>query len=87
MLGQKGEIMLSTYRELEYSEFNLLEWMHNMARAFDNFNAFLVGKDKSAETRARKTSQQLGIFEDIWPDKIVYLSQVNYFFQIIINII
>ena len=80
-LGQKGPMMLSTYRGLRYSKFNLLEWMHNVARTYDNFMNFLVGsKDKQFDITARTTSKELGVFRRIWTDEIVYLPQVTFYF-------
>ena len=35
-LGQKGHMMLCHYRGIQYSKFNILEWLHNMSRTFDN---------------------------------------------------
>lgn len=74
--GQKGEIMLSSYRGLEYSKFNLLDWMHNMKCAFDCFMSFLLGNKKD-EQRMRETSKALGVFRSIWPRQTVYLSQMR----------
>jgi len=73
--GQKGEIMLSSYRGMEYRNFNVLDWMHNMKCAFDCFMAFLVGNKD--EKRARKTSEALGVFRSVWPRQTVYLSQIR----------
>lgn len=75
--GQKGDIMLSSYIGMKYENFNLLEWMHNMARAFDNFMEFLTGNDKQVHARCRRTSKTLGVFPSIWPDHVVYLSEVR----------
>ena len=84
VLGQKGPIMLSSYRGLQYSKFNLLEWMHNMARTYDNFMKLLVGSDKQFDKSSRKTSKALGVFKRIWPDQIIYLSQVIFIFCLLL---
>ena len=73
-LGHKGEPMLNTYRGMEYSRFNILEWMHNMARAYDNFMAFLTGRDANFDRRARETSKSHRVFRAIWSEQTVYLS-------------
>ena len=77
VLGQKGEMMLSSYIGLKYESFNLLEWMHNMACAYDNFIKFLTGNDKQLDARSRRTCKGLGVFRSIWTDNIVYLSTVR----------
>lgn len=74
-LGQKGRPLMSSLRGFKYEKFNILEWMHNLARAFDNFLELLVGTaDGSADRKARKTSQLLGLFPAIWPTQVQYLS-------------
>ena len=74
-LGQKGRPLLSSMTGFNYEKLNLLEWMHNLARAFDNFLEILVGTvDGSSDRRARKTSQGLGLFKEIWPSQVQYLS-------------
>ena len=74
-LGQKGDMMLAHYRGIQYDKFNILEWMHNMARGFGNFMDFLVGRDKQFDKRARVTSSALGVFPSL--SAPVYLSQVT----------
>lgn len=76
-LGQKGPIMLHKYLTMEYSRFNLLEWMHNLKCAFDNWMDLLVGRDAKFDKRSRATSQALGLFRDIWTGQIKYLPQVT----------
>lgn len=77
-LGQKGQMMLYLYRGIQYHKFNVLEWMHNMARGFGCFMDLLVGRDGNFDTRARVTSRGLGVFESIWPGQTVFLSQVTH---------
>ena len=74
-LGQKGPMMFSMYKTIQYDKFNILEWMHNLARAFDNFMDLLVGRDAQFDVRARTTSKHFGVFKSIWATK--YLSQVR----------
>ena len=76
-LGQKGPPMFSTLSGFRYHFFNPIEWMHNLARAFDNFNDLLVGRDANFDARARSSSQALGIFPDLWPARDVNLSQAR----------
>ena len=76
-LGQKGHMMLYALKGIKYSKFNILEWLHNMVRAFDNTMDLLVGGSKSFDRRARVTSKVHGVFQSIWPDTTVYLSKVN----------
>ena len=76
-LGQKGHMMLCALAGIQYDKFNILEWLHNMARTFDNFMDLLVGGSKSYDRKGRVTSKVHGVFQPIWPDTIVYLSQVN----------
>lgn len=77
-LGQKGRPMLSSLRGFNYERFNLLEWMHNMARAYDNILELLVGNlDGSADRKARKTSRALGLFPAIWAQQQQYLSALR----------
>ena len=71
-LGQKGPPMLHTLTGFNYEKFNLLEWMHNLARAFNCFLNLMVGSDAAFDQRARETSRELGLFPDIWQP--VYLS-------------
>ena len=74
-LGQKGRPLLGSLRGFNYQKFNLLEWMHNLACAFDNLLELLVGTfDGSADRKARKTSQDLGLFPQVWPTQVQYLS-------------
>ena len=77
-LGQKGPPMLMSLLHFKYDRFNILEWMHNLKCAFDNFLGLLAGRDADWDTKARKTSQALGLFPDIWTDKITYLSQMRH---------
>ena len=35
--------MLISMKGFKYEKFNLLEWMHNLGRAWDNLLNFLVG--------------------------------------------
>lgn len=76
-LGQKGQMMLHLYRGIQYHTFNILEWMHNMARAFDNFMDLLVGRDKKFDKRSRQTSKDHGVFASIWPGQTVFLSEAR----------
>ena len=77
VLGQKGPIMLRKYQSMEYSKFNLLEWMHNVKCAFDNTMDLLVGGDATFDKRARTTSRALGLLKEIWPEGVSrVLSQV-----------
>ena len=75
-LGQKGPPMLMAMLGFKYDRFNLLEWMHNIKCAFDNFLDMLVGRDDRGkwDMRARKTSKAFGLFPEIWPDRFQYLS-------------
>ena len=78
-LGQKGPPMLMSMRGFKYDRFNILEWMHNLKCAFDNFLDLLVGReDKSWDMKARTTSQALGLFPSIWADKVVYLPRLRH---------
>ena len=36
-------IILNTHTDFKYGKFNLLEWMHNLGRAWDGFLNLLVG--------------------------------------------
>jgi len=76
-LGQKGPMMLSHLRGIEYHKFNILEWIHNMARAFGNFMDILVGKDKQFDDRSRETCKALGVFRSVWPGQTVFLSEAR----------
>ena len=77
VLGQKGPIMLRKYQAIEYSKFNLLEWMHNLKCVFDNTMDLLVGRDAQFDKRARTSSRALGVFREIWPEGVSRaLSQV-----------
>lgn len=69
--------MFSTLSGFLYHKFNHVEWMHNLARAFDNYNDFLVGRDANFDARARSSSQILGVFQDLWPAQNVNLSQAR----------
>ena len=42
-LGQKGPPMLVAMKGFKYLKFNLLEWMHNLGRAFDCVHNLLIG--------------------------------------------
>ena len=77
LLGQKGPIMLRKYLGMEYSKFNVLEWMHNCKCAFDFFLDLLVGRDKQFDDRARKTSKQLNIFPEIWEGQHRFLPVIH----------
>ena len=75
LLGQKGRPLLSSLRGFKYEKFNLLEWMNNLDCVFDNFLELLVGtSDGSADRKARKTSQDLGLFPEVWSARVQYLS-------------
>ena len=74
-LGQKGDMMLAYYRGIQYDKFNILEWMHNLARAYDNFADLLLGGNTNFDKRARATSKALGVFPSL--SAPVYLSQVT----------
>lgn len=76
-LGQKGPPLFSALSGFLYHKFNPVEWMHNLARAFDNFNDLLVGRDANFDARARSSSQALGIFPALWPEQKVNLSQAR----------
>ena len=68
--------VLHTLKNFKYLKFNLLEWMHNLARAFDNFLDVLVGReDESYERRSRDSSRALGLFPEI--SSPVILSRVR----------
>ena len=76
-LGQKGPIMLRLYRTMEYSKFNVLEWMHNLKCAFDCFMNLLVGGDVNFDKRSRSSLKTLGLWKDLWPEGVAtYLSAV-----------
>ena len=36
-------IIITKHTGFKYAKFNLLEWMHNLGRAWDNFLRLLVG--------------------------------------------
>ena len=74
-LGQKGLPMLARLRSFVYEKFNLLEWMHNLARAYENFLELLVGRDNKYDERTRATCRALGLFPSIWETQ--YLSAVR----------
>ena len=76
-LGQKGHMMMYLYRGIQYHKFNILEWMHNMARAFGNLLDLLVGRDNQFDTRSRATSKGLGVFASVWLEQTVFLSEVR----------
>ena len=69
--------MLRSLKDFDYEKTNVLEWMHNLARAFDNFLRLLTGGDKNFDTRARSTCRDNNIFEDLWPDRHQFLSQAR----------
>ena len=49
-----------------YDRFNLLEWMHNVKCAFDNFLDLLVGRENGDwDLKARRTSRALELFPDM----------------------
>ena len=74
-LGQKGPMMFAIYRSIQYAKFNILEWMHNLVCAFQNFLDLLTGSDSKFDLRARTTSKLLNVFKAIWTPR--YLSQVQ----------
>ena len=76
-LGQKGFMMLSNYDGLQHEIFNTVEWMHNMARFYDNFMTFICPRDKKVDMRARKSSKILGVFPEIWIGQNAYLSEMR----------
>lgn len=76
-LGQKGPPILRSLRDFSYEKFNILEWMHNLARAFDNYLELLVGRDKAFDQRARATCRDLNMFRELWPTQMTYLSQAR----------
>ena len=78
-LGQKGPPMLMSLRGFMYDRFNLLEWMHNVKCSFDNCLDLLVGRENGEwDLKARRTSRSLGLFPDIWENKISNLSDVRH---------
>lgn len=79
-LGQKGTPMLMSMSGFKYDRFNLLEWMHNIKCAFDNFLDMLVGRDDGGkwDMKARTTSQTLGLFPKIWTSHRKYLSDFRH---------
>ena len=76
-LGQKGPPMLTTMDGFQYDKFNLLEWMHNLKCAFDNFVDLLVGRKDNGkwDNKARTTSQAMGLFPEIWAGQVQNLSE------------
>ena len=74
-LGQKGPPILRSLNHFNYQMFNVLEWMHNLARTFDNYLDLLVGRDANYDDRARSTCRHLNLFREVW--ETVYLSQVR----------
>lgn len=76
-LGQKGFPMLASMKGFQYDKFNVLEWMHNLACTFDCFLDLLVGRDDAFDDRARRTCAALGLFPDIWPTQVQYLSDAR----------
>ena len=72
-LGQKGEPMFASLKGFRYAKFNFLEWMHNIARAFDRAQDYLVGGSKNFDKRCRDSSRSLGLFKEIW--EMQYLPQ------------
>ena len=79
-LGQKGPMMLRLYRTMQYSKFNVLEWMHNLKCAFDCFMNLLVGGDANFEKRLRASCKELGMWKDLWPEGVAtYVSAVCIF--------
>ena len=77
-LGQKGPPLMRSLSNFSYENFNILEWMHNLARAHDNFLELLIGRgDGVFDQRARASCRHLNIFPDLWPEKMQYLSQIR----------
>ena len=77
-LGQKGPPLMRSLSNFSYEHFNILEWMHNLARAHDNFLELLIGRgDGVFDQRARASCRHLNIFPDLWPEKMQYLSQIR----------
>ena len=76
-LGQKGFPLFRNLRGWQYDKFNLLEWMHNMARAFDNFQNLLVGNGPEFDRRSRNSCRVLNLFPEVWPTEVQYLTQVD----------
>ena len=75
--GQKGPEMLHKYLNMEYLRFNLLEWMHGIKCTCVNIFDFLLGREGPFDKRARETSKKLGVFADVWPGQVVYLSRAR----------
>ena len=65
--------------DFKYAKFNLMEWMHNLGRAFDCFLSLLVGRpnDPSFDRVSREACESLGVFPEVWTSTTVYLSQVT----------
>ena len=77
-LGQKGFPMLMSLEGFKYERFNLLEWMHNLKCSHDNVLDLLIGRDDPKfDLKARKTSEVLGVFPEIWTSNVCYLSDVR----------
>ena len=76
-LGQKGPTMFSTLLKFDYCSFNFVEWMHNLARAFDNLMDFLVGRDAKFDARCRRGVQTLGIFRDVCQPVMLSRARTN----------
>ena len=76
-LGQKGYPMLSSLEGFKYSKLNILEWMHNLARAHECFMSLLVGGDAKLDDKMRRTSADLGLFPSIWPNQVQFLSEAR----------
>ena len=71
--------MLMSLRGFMYDRFNLLEWMHNVKCAFDNFRDLLVGRqDGDWDLKARRTSRALGLFPDTWENNVSNLSEMRH---------
>ena len=69
--------MLRSLKYFDLENMNVLEWMHNLARTFDNCLDLLVGRDENYDRRARTTSQALNIFRSTWPSEVQYLPQLR----------
>ena len=69
--------MFRNLRGLKYEYFNILEWMHNLARVFENCQNLLVGKDSEYDKKARRTSRELNLFPRVWTTQVTYLAQVT----------
>ena len=85
-LGIKGPPMLMTLKSFDYEFFNILEWMHNLKCAHENCLNLLVGRVDNPDKwdmKARTTSKALGVFPEIYADRVVHLSAVRH--QVLAN--